>query len=142
MADLQKGNTGKEVENLQVILAYYGYNPGSIDKKFGEKTEKALIAFQKANGLTGDGKVGSQTKAVLNKGVGSKGAPCYVNVSKDPLNLRPNSNGSGDPIGSFRKDELIFIRPNLGSGQKWVEVLEPKKSPKTGWVKAEFLKPY
>ena len=43
-----------------------GYNPGAADGTFGEQTEAAVVAFQEANGLAVDGRVGPETAAALN----------------------------------------------------------------------------
>lgn len=48
-------------ENIQRALKAAGYDPGPIDGKIGKKTKAAIIDFQKANGLTADGKVGPKT---------------------------------------------------------------------------------
>jgi peptidoglycan hydrolase-like protein with peptidoglycan-binding domain len=42
-----------------------GYDPGKIDGDYGTSTTNAVIAFQKASGLTADGVVGPQTRAAL-----------------------------------------------------------------------------
>jgi N-acetylmuramoyl-L-alanine amidase len=57
---LRKGNKGTQVKYLQKFLYWYGYKLG-IDGSFGSKTEKAVKAFQKANGLTADGVFGSKS---------------------------------------------------------------------------------
>lgn len=65
---LSMGSTGEQVEALQRILASYGYNLGSknpFDGKFGQMTEDAVKAFQKAHGLKDDGIVGAKTWAAL-----------------------------------------------------------------------------
>lgn len=58
---LKKGSKGSAVRALQILLNGYGYNCGSADGDFGTKTETALKAFQKANGLTVDGIAGAKT---------------------------------------------------------------------------------
>ena len=64
---LQVGFTGSdEVRALQKRLKELGYYTGSVDGDFGAGTEAAVRAFQKANGLTADGKAGKQTIAKLN----------------------------------------------------------------------------
>lgn len=51
------------VSELQSNLNTLGYDCGAVDGVFGSKTENAVKAFQKANGLTVDGVVGSATLA-------------------------------------------------------------------------------
>ena len=79
-AVLRQGSKGSEVKEVQRRLKQWGYYSGSVDGVFGAGTKKAVIAFQKKNGLTADGVVGKSTyKALgmndsynaLNKGSGS-----------------------------------------------------------------------
>lgn len=65
-SSLKKGSSGSEVREVQQRLKELKYLSGSVDGDFGDATEAAVIAFQKANGLTADGKVGAQTLAKLN----------------------------------------------------------------------------
>lgn len=53
------------VEDLQRMLARHGYDPGPADGWFGEKTERAVKAFQSQHGLIADGKVGALTREAL-----------------------------------------------------------------------------
>jgi len=52
---------------IQTALQNAGFYTGAIDGKIGAKTKKAIAEFQKANGLTPDGKVGPKTWGVLSK---------------------------------------------------------------------------
>jgi hypothetical protein len=62
---LKPGDTGAQVEVLQTALVALGYDPGKVDGDYGTATTNAVIAFQKASGLTADGVVGPQTRAAL-----------------------------------------------------------------------------
>jgi len=53
------------VKQIQTALLSAGYNPGPLDGKTGRQTQDAIKAFQQANGLKADGKVGKKTWAVL-----------------------------------------------------------------------------
>ena len=64
-AVLRQGSTGGEVKEVQRRLKQWGYYSGSVDGIFGSGTKKAVIAFQKKNGLTADGIVGKATYAAL-----------------------------------------------------------------------------
>ena len=55
---LQKGSKGDEVEALQQRLITLGYLEGSADGAFGNMTQTAVEAFQRANGLTVTGVAG------------------------------------------------------------------------------------
>lgn len=68
---LQKGSKGEQVKTLQRILHSMGYALGSknpIDGDFGSKTDTAVKAYQKKNGLYVDGVVGQKTWNSLLKG--------------------------------------------------------------------------
>lgn len=58
---LRKGSKGEQVKTLQRLLKAFGYSLGSVDGDFGTKTEKALVKFQKKEGLVQDGICGKQT---------------------------------------------------------------------------------
>jgi len=62
---LKIGSRGEEVKKLQESLNKLGFNCGTADGIFGPKTEAAVKAFQKANGLAVDGIVGPATQAKL-----------------------------------------------------------------------------
>ena len=64
-AVLRQGATGGEVKEVQRRLKMWGYYNGSVDGVFGAGTKKAVIAFQKKNGLTADGIVGASTYKAL-----------------------------------------------------------------------------
>lgn len=71
---LEVGSNGSDVTKVQKRLIQYGYMTGSADGKYGEKTRDAVIWFQKRNGLTADGRVGSATAAALGVTLGSSGS--------------------------------------------------------------------
>ncbi len=52
-------------EEVQMALKNAGFYEGTVDGKVGEKTKKAIKAFQEANGLTTDGLIGTRTWAKL-----------------------------------------------------------------------------
>lgn len=62
---LKEGMEGDAVKKLQQALKNRGYYSGSIDGKYGSGTVAAVTAFQKANGLTADGKAGPATQNAL-----------------------------------------------------------------------------
>ena len=61
------GVQGSYVREIQQLLKSKGYYSGTVDGRFGDGTKAAVIALQKANGLTADGVVGSGTWKVLLK---------------------------------------------------------------------------
>jgi len=53
------------IKQIQIALTNAGYNPGPIDGKMGKATRQAIKAFQQANNLAADGKVGRKTWGLL-----------------------------------------------------------------------------
>ncbi len=70
-AALQQGNRGAEVRTMQQKLKRWGYYNGAVDGIFGPATKKAVIYFQRKNGLTADGIVGPKTLAALGMSEGA-----------------------------------------------------------------------
>lgn len=68
---LTVGSRGTKVTELQKNLTKLGYNTNGIDGIFGAGTQNAVIAFQRANGLTQDGIVGSATQNAIKKALES-----------------------------------------------------------------------
>ncbi len=56
---------GEDVADVQQALGRQGYTPGTIDGVYGPKTQKAVQAFQKSQGLSPDGVVGPDTTSAL-----------------------------------------------------------------------------
>ena len=56
-----RGSRGDAVRKLQELLNKKGFDCGAVDGIFGSKTYAAVMAFQKANGLSADGIVGPLT---------------------------------------------------------------------------------
>ena len=62
---LTVGSKGNEVSRMQQRLKDLGYLSGKVDGQFGGGTKRAVIAFQRRNGLTTDGVAGEETLAKL-----------------------------------------------------------------------------
>ncbi len=62
---LARGSQGRMVSDLQQRLIGAGFPCGAADGIFGPKTNRAVFAFQEANGLVADGIVGRRTWAAL-----------------------------------------------------------------------------
>ena len=56
---------GVGADQVQLALKNAGYYQGPVDGKVGNKTKKAISAFQKDNNLKADGVVGKQTWTAL-----------------------------------------------------------------------------
>ena len=62
---LKNGDTGAQVKLLQKALKSLGFFSGTVDGAFGPATTSAVVQFQSAHGLTGDGIVGADTLTQL-----------------------------------------------------------------------------
>ena len=54
------------MKKLQKMLKALGFYTGNQTGNFGEKTREAVLAYQKARGLTADGVAGKKTLAAIN----------------------------------------------------------------------------
>ena len=64
--NLQFGNSGNEVKNLQETLNRFLPRKIAVDGAFGIETEKAVKEFQQLKGLSNDGVAGIDTLTALN----------------------------------------------------------------------------
>ena len=120
---LQRGFTGSDdVREMQKKLKELGYYKGSADGDFGPGTEDAVIAFQKANGLTADGKAGPKTLEKLYgaNAVSAKSASSDSSVS---------SSSSSSSAGSIPKDTYL----DSGKKGKNVKTLQNRLI-ELGWL--------
>lgn len=85
-ATLKQGSRGDLVKTVQQKLIKWGYLKGSADGIFGAKTKAAVIAFQKKNGLTADGVIGTRTAQALGISLSSTTSASSSTSSTD-LNL-------------------------------------------------------
>ncbi len=80
---LKKGMTGTDVMSLQKDLRTLGYFTYPINTLyFGSVTDKAVKAFQKANGLVVDGIVGSRTSKAIAEKKTLKSKTSFLDLSK------------------------------------------------------------
>ena len=79
-AGLQLGDSGPAVLALQTHLVSLGYWLGTPDGTFGDSTQQAVYALQKAAGLIRSGVVDRLTAAALTNGVVPKPRPASGNL--------------------------------------------------------------
>lgn len=62
---MAQGDKGDAVSKLQAALKSLGYYTGTVNGVYDSLTAKAVKAFQKAKGLTADGKAGDKTQKII-----------------------------------------------------------------------------
>lgn len=97
------GSSGGDVKKLQEALNRCGYSL-DVDGQFGNETRKAVMDYQKNNGLAIDGVVGKNTWGSLNSGSGknTSGSAGSKNTA--------GKNSSGRP--EYEKSETIISAEN------------------------------
>lgn len=98
-ASLKQGSKGEDVRKLQTKLKRWGYYSGSVDGVFGSGTKSAVIAFQKKNGLSADGVVGTATAKALG------------------LSLSSSSSGGSSSVSSGNGDLYLLARAVYGEAR-------------------------
>ena len=124
---LKVGSRGEDVKRLQENLNTLGYNTGKPDGIFGNGTKNAVIAFQRAKGLTADGIVGSGTQNAITRALNEKTAAANSNILKvgskgakvTQLQRNLNSLGynAGTPDGAFgtgTKNAVVSFQKTYG----------------------------
>jgi N-acetylmuramoyl-L-alanine amidase len=104
-AVLKQGSNGSEVKEVQRRLKNWGYYTGAIDGVFGAGTKKAVIAFQKKNGLKADGVVGASTYKALG-----------MNNSYNSL-MQSQSSSSGNNASYNDADLYLLARTIYAEGR-------------------------
>ena len=73
----RRGSSGSVVTQIQTKLSQWGYYSYDVDGIYGSRTESAVKAFQRSNGLTPDGIAGNQTLAAM--GISTQSASAQSN---------------------------------------------------------------
>ena len=68
------GSREEQVSKVQRKLRQWGYYDGAVDGVFGQETYDAVVRFQRKNGLTADGVIGSATAEAMGLSVGTAAA--------------------------------------------------------------------
>lgn len=92
-----RGSTGETVKQIQTRLRDWGYYSGSIDGIYGSRTETAVKKFQKANGLTVDGRAGPKTLEAIGLPTGQAQASSKSSGDLDLLARLISAEARGEP---------------------------------------------
>lgn len=116
-ASLGRGDKGLAVEAIQVVLKQEGYLSGSCGGSFDSATETALKKYQKAKGLTQDGKAGTKTLTAM--GLLSN-APSIgkAAVNEASTNLRRGASTSHQVLCNLKRGEKLTVLAVSGSWYK------------------------
>ena len=127
---LRFGDKGANVKKLQTRLKELGYLSGNVDGSYGSQTKKAVVAFQKANGLHADGDAGPITLTMLYENPNVVSNPLTTTPSPVPT-ATPDANGmipvGEDPLSLWTKmgdmkillnGEVLYL-PNGAKPQLW-----------------------
>ncbi len=109
MATLRRGDEGPLVVKLQEKLGVEAIG------KFGPKTEAALIAWQKANGLQADGIAGPFTLAKLGIEALPQAAPAPVQAAPAPVVIPNNSGFKLEKLKGHIPDAVIAQIPDTAA---------------------------
>lgn len=80
------------IKQIQCLLKYLGYDPGPIDGLNGGNTRNAVTAFQRAEGLDGDGIAGANTQGQLLEAV----AQGRFYAPQEPMSKPPAGDGEAE----------------------------------------------
>lgn len=94
---LKFGDSGSRVTELQTALNQLGYDTNGIDGKFGAGTQRAVVRFQKDNGLYADGLAGSRTLELIRQKLASQGSAGDSSAG-DSTDSTTGSTGSGSTV--------------------------------------------
>lgn len=122
---LSYGSHGTKVEQLQRAMVQLGYmtstqlatGPGN----FGPITKGAVIAFQRAWGITANGVYGSATQAALTRALSGEHPPAHTNSGSSDSSSSDSSAGSGSATtaDAFRERIMSAARSHLGARYYW-----------------------
>lgn len=114
MPILKRGSDGPDVTALQKRLKSLGFDPKGVDGHFGPGTEAAVRAFQKAEGLTINGKVGPTTRAALEN---DSAAGASTGTSSSPAGVTAAGTGGLELAGLKGKlpDSVIAQIPQAAA---------------------------
>jgi len=107
---VRKGATGDVVRKLQTMLNSVNSAGLTVDGDFGSGTEIAVKNFQRANGLTADGVVGSKTWTILIEKYGSSNGLKIAAGNYNPVSLVQGASYSIDgKITSNKKITSVTV---------------------------------
>lgn len=110
------GSRGERVALIQQRLKEWGYYTGDVDGVFGRGTHNAVLAFQRKNGLSADGRVGSATATALGiRLTETLSAPLYRETELSLLARLVSGEARGEPyVGQVAVAAVVLNRVRSG----------------------------
>jgi hypothetical protein len=136
---LSVGKSGKDVTELQTMLATLGFDPHGVDGDYGPLTEKAVAEYQRARNLPDNGKADyAVIKAIKADFAGQDDAEqpepeveTGIRVTGDSVNLRTGPGTGYDVAGTVKSGAMLT--PVSFDGWRAVAVGEAVR-----WISAEY----
>ncbi len=127
-AIIRLNNMGDAVVTVQTRLKELGYYDGEITGTYDKDTQSAVKAFQKANDLTADGAVGTETKNKLNS----------VDVLPSGVTASPTPSPTPTPAPTYTIPESTVRSGSSGDDAKLVQSRLKELGYYTGKVDGKF----
>lgn len=140
---LKNGCDGDDVKELQTNLIRLGYDCGAwgADGDFGDATEMAVRAFQKANDLVVDGKFGPKSLEAMEKLIGelevTVESPKKVRIVGGNCYVRQGPGTNYDQRGVAFEGEQLPFGGKIDDESKWISVIYKDSE---GWVSPKYGK--
>lgn len=136
-ASLRRGDEGPEVKAMQELLLKW--DPGCLpeygaDGDFGGETEKAVKAFQKAEGMAATGVYDAVTERKLKERVSGR-----VEITGGSVNVRSGPGLDSRVLGTVHEgDQLAYLgQTRQAEGKDWYQVAFGDED---GWVSGKYAK--
>ena len=120
-------STDESVANLQNLLTDRGFYSGPVTGFLGPKTKAAIIAAQKAYGLTPDGVAGSQTIAALESGSPRQQITVRTVTPAPTVRVAPIPQAAPQPIPQPELQPKVQVQP--APAQPQAKVVQPQVTP-------------
>lgn len=128
----KNGDSGSEIKRMQQRLRELGYLTGSADGDFGDATEAAVRAFQKRNGLTVDGKAGTNTLTALYSSSAKKAEAEATATPKATVKATATPTPTAKATATPKAEDLDYYL-KLGSSGSKVKTLQNRLI-ELGWL--------
>jgi peptidoglycan hydrolase-like protein with peptidoglycan-binding domain len=139
---LRNGDEGADVKQLQMNLIQLGFSCGKwgTDGEFGDCTEQAVEAFQRANGLDVTGVYDAATREAMEKALDADDEPAErprdVKIVGGNCYVRSAPNTGGRKLGVAHEGDVLPWQGQT-SADGW-QLVEYKNQ--NGWVSGKYGK--